>query len=159
MSLSRSSRPLMSADIPPRGYSGPTLLGTYLDPPRVVGLDLDDLPDEPRQTALADRGTQVAWHGNLDGVVVMLTHAGGIFVEFPKAWASEDPVEQMNGQRHRAADLINVVLCEPRCPAPPMRRPSARSTLPPRCGMAIACPCGQPRDPMPRRRLLSKKQS
>ena len=61
---------------------------------------------------IADHGTKIAWQREIDGMRAMLTHAGGLFVEFPQRPSSDDPIAEMESQKQQATELANLVLSE-----------------------------------------------
>jgi hypothetical protein len=92
--------------------TGPTVYGAYLDPTHALGLELDGVGHDELVDEIARNGTAVAWQREIDGRTVMVTHAGGIFVEFHKAPAADDPLAEMDAQLREAADLANLVVCD-----------------------------------------------
>jgi hypothetical protein len=95
--------------------SGPTVYGAYVDPPRVLGLDLDGLGREEVVKLVSQEGTRIAWQMELGGRIAMLTHAGGLFIEFPKRPASKDPADEsdeIDADRREAVEIANLVLCD-----------------------------------------------
>jgi hypothetical protein len=102
----------MSESGPLRALFGPSQFGAYIEPPRTFGLALDDLSDDEQVRHFAEHGTRISWSTTLDDLTVFLTHAGGVFVEYPKRPAGDDPAGELNDQRARAVEPINLVLCE-----------------------------------------------
>jgi hypothetical protein len=92
--------------------TGPTIYGAYLDPQRVIGVDLEGLDRSAVVKAIANQGTEIAWEREVDGKRAMLTHAGGVFIEFPAHPSADDPIAEKEAEKEEAVALANLVLSE-----------------------------------------------
>lgn len=91
------------------------LIGAYIQPPCLCGLEVPDEREPGAAQAIRDitiaRGRHPVWEGQADGYGLVLTGAGGVFAVLPseERWTSQGQLDTLHA---RVAELCNLVLCE-----------------------------------------------